>query len=200
MRKAHKTIRHSKAKGPAEGIQPGIRQQGATLITALVMLIVLTLMVVSALRSSLTNLKIAGNKQIQEEVVVAAQQATEVMLSSDFTKTPASAVYNIDINNDNTPDYTATIKPPVCTGDTPLNNSTPGLPPQCISSGKLDNSGIIFTSGVALSGTSWCDAQQWDLDTTVTDTRTGAGEVIHQGVSTIVQAGTTCDVALPHTP
>ena len=184
----------------ADASQAHPRQRGATLITALVMLVVLTLLVVSALRSSLTNLKIAGNMQVQEEVVIAAQQATEVILSSDFTKNPVSAVYGVDINNDNINDYTANIKAPTCTGDTPLTNNTPGLPPQCVSSGKLDNSGIIFTSGVALSGSSWCDAQQWDLDTTVTDARTGAGETIHQGVSTIVPAGTTCNVSLPNMP
>ena len=190
---------------PAMRVTPGhpsprFRQQGATLITSLVMLIVLTLLVISALRSSTTNLKIAGNMQIQEEVIVAAQQATEVMLSADFTPSPAASSITIDINNDGVADYTANLTAPTCSGDTPLTNNTPNLPPQCVSSGKLDNSGIIFTSGVSLSGSSWCDAQQWDLGTTVTDNRTGAGETIHQGVSTIVPAGTTCNVALPASP
>ena len=184
--------------GKISGLGAKFHQHGATLITALVMLVVLTLLVISAIRSSTTNLRIAGNMQIQEEVVTAAQQATEVILSSDFTQgLPASSI-PIDINNDGFTDYNASIKNPTCSGDTPLTNNTPNLPAQCVSSGVNQNSGIIFVSGVQLAGTSWCDAQQWDLDTTVSDTRTGAGEVIHQGVSTIVPAGTPCSVALPN--
>lgn len=178
----------------------GFRQQGATLITALVMLVVLTLLVISAIRSSTTNLRIAGNMQIQEEVITAAQQATEVILSSDFTQGLAASNIAIDINLDGQPDYTATLQAPTCSGDTPLTNNTPNLPPQCVSSGSAQNTGIINVSGPPPTSNSWCDAQQWDLNTNVTDTRTGAGDTIHQGVSTIVPAGTPCNVALPSSP
>jgi type II secretory pathway pseudopilin PulG len=173
-------------------------QRGTTLITALVMLIVLTLLVISAIRSSTTNLRIAGNMQVQEEVLAAAQQATELVLSSDFTQgLPASSI-GVDINNDGVIDYWASVKTPTCSGDTPITNANiPPTMPQCLTSGKLDNSGIVFVSGVNLSGTSWCDSQQWDVGTTVSDARTGAAETIHQGVSTIVPAGTTCNVTLP---
>lgn len=187
---------------PNERYRPHVKyaQGGATLITALVMLVVLTLLVLSAINSSTTNLQIAGNMQIQEEVLAAAQQGTEQILSSNFTVNPVSATIPIDINNDGVSDYTANIAAPTCSGDTPLTNNTPNLPAQCLSSGVSQNTGIIFSSGVVLAGTSWCDAQQWDVDTQVSDTRTGSGEIIHQGISTIVAAGTTCTVSLPNSP
>ena len=60
------------------------RQRGATLIVGLIMLIALTLLVVSAIRSGTTNLRIAGNTQIQEEAKAAAQQAIEQYISTNL--------------------------------------------------------------------------------------------------------------------
>lgn len=171
-----------------------IQQRGATLITSLVMLVVLTLLVISAINSSRSNLRIAGNMQMHEEVVAAAQQATEQVISSNFTKAPASAVVAVNVNN---AAYTANISTPVCTGSSPLTNDTPNLPPQCISSSTAQNTGIIFTSGAAATLTSWCLAQQWDVRTQVDDNVTGASVTLHQGVSMNVDVGTNCTVSLP---
>lgn len=173
------------------------KQRGATLITALVMLVVLTLLVISAINSSSSNLRIAGNMQMQEEVIAAAQQASEQVLSSNFTKNPASAVIAVDINNDGSVDYTANVDMPVCTGSAPLRNDSPNLPPQCISSSTAQNTGIMFTSGAAATLSSWCAAQQWDVRTSVSDNTTGANVTLHQGVSLNVDAGTNCNIAAP---
>lgn len=169
-------------------------QTGATLITALVMLVVLTLLVLSALRSSTTNLRIVGNMQFQQEAVAAAQQATEQLISSSyFTVSPAASSVSIDINKDGTNDYTANISAPICSGSTPLTNATPNLPNECISSGQAQNTGVVFASGVAANNSmSWCYAQQWDIQTSVSDTRTGASSSMHQGVSLNVPVGTNC--------
>lgn len=167
-------------------------QKGATLITALVMLVVLTLLVISAIRSSTTNLQIVGNVQIQNEAIAAAQQATEQILSSNFTANPVATTISIYVTNKTTPDYTANIAIPTCIGSRALMNNEPNLPTQCISSGSSQNTGILFASGPVVGGTSWCYAQQWEVQTTVSDPRTGAQAEIHQGVSLDVPAGTTC--------
>ena len=78
------------------------RQSGATLITALIMLIVLTLLVVSGIRSSNTNLRIAGNVQMQAEASAAAQQAIERVISSA----------NFDISPQTVGSYSVTIARP----------------------------------------------------------------------------------------
>jgi hypothetical protein len=176
-------------------------QRGATLITALVMLVVLTLLVISAIRSSSANLRIAGNMQMQEEAIAAAQQASEQVLSSDFTKPTAVVApsVNVDINNDGVTDYVASVAPPVCTGSAPVRNNAPNLPTQCVSSDVLREGGIMFVSAAAVNTqVSWCAAQQWDVRTAVADNLTGANAVLHQGVSMFVDAGTTCTVGVPN--
>ena len=69
------------------------RQRGATLVIALIMLILLTLFAVSALNTSTTNLKVVGNMQAQTEAFNAAQAAIESVISTPlFTTSPANAV------------------------------------------------------------------------------------------------------------
>lgn len=168
------------------------KHRGATLITALVMLVVLTLLVISAIRSSTVNLQISGNVQIQNEAIAAAQEATEQIISSNFTANPVSAVVPIYGTNNTTPDYTANVATPTCSGSRPLYNNEPNLPVQCISSSAQSGQAIVYVSGVQQAGVSWCYAQQWEVQTNVTDQRTGAQAEIHQGVSLNVPVGTSC--------
>ena len=153
----------------------------------------LTLLVVSAIRSSNTNLRIAGNMQIQEEAVAAAQQVLEQTISYNFTASPAASTVNVDINNDGAADYTVDVAVPTCFGSTPLLNSTPNLPDECLSSGALVNTGIMSASGVvSAGGQSWCYAQQWEIQAGVTGTSAGAATTVHQGVTLNVPTGTAC--------
>jgi Tfp pilus assembly protein PilX len=170
------------------------KQRGSTLLVALVMLVVLTLLVLSAIRSSNTNLRIAGNMQMQGEAAAAAQQSIEQVLSSNFTANPVSSVINVDINNDGTNDYRADVAKPACSGSRALLNTDPSIPLDCISSSSASNTGIMSASGIPVTtGQSWCFKQQWDVQTQATSlTGTGADVTIHQGVSLTVPAGTTC--------
>ncbi|OIR03324.1 hypothetical protein GALL_145960 [mine drainage metagenome] len=174
------------------------KQRGATLLVALVMLVVLTLLVISAIRSSTTNLRIAGNMQTQSENTAAAQQAIEQVISGNFTSNPASSVVTVDINNSGTPEYTATVAQPLCTGSMPLKNSNldmtnPNDVP-CFSSSVASNTGIVSTSGMpATTGQSWCLSQQWDVQAQATSIAgNGANVTVHQGVALRVPAGTGC--------
>jgi len=165
------------------------KQRGATLVVSLVMLVVLTLLVISAIRSSNSNLRIAGNMQFQEEAIAAAQQATEVILSSNFTAAPAASNVSVTIG---LATYTANVLTPACSGSRPLLNTEPNIPKECISSSTAQNTGIIFASAPASTGTSWCYSQQWEVQTSVSDTTTGASTTLHQGVSLNVPTGTGC--------
>ncbi|MDQ3197317.1 MAG: hypothetical protein M3Q32_13390, partial [Pseudomonadota bacterium] len=64
------------------------RQQGSTLLVSLIMLIILTLFVVTAINVSNVNLKIVGNVQSKKTLEANAQQAIEQVLSS-------SAAFNL---------------------------------------------------------------------------------------------------------
>jgi Tfp pilus assembly protein PilE len=172
------------------------KQQGATLITALVMLIVLTLLVLSAIRSSTTNLRIAGNMQMQGEMVQAAQQAAEQIISYNFTANPTLAVQRASMATVGMANYTTTAAV-VCTGSKPVPANTPNIPIECLPPAGVQNAGIIRVSGVTASSPYFCLAQQWDIRAQATDTRTGAAATIHQGVSLLVDVGTTCTEDAP---
>ena len=136
------------------------KQAGATLITALIMLVVLTLLVVSGIRSSTINLRIAGNMQQQEEVAAATQQAIENVLSSTNFKSGAIAAQTVG-------NYTVTFAPPVCLSAQPALGNAPGTPRDC-----QGDAGEVF-----------CYWTTWDITGIVVDTQSGARTEIHQGVS-----------------
>lgn len=165
------------------------KQNGVTLITALIMLVVLTLMVITSIRSSTSNLRVVSNMQMKEEAVSAAQQATEQIISNNFTISPAAKVIAVPIGGTT---YNVSVAKPTCLGSVALQNSTPNLPSECVSSGSAQNTGVVFASGVAVVGTSWCYSQQWEVQSTVVDGNTGASATMHQGVSLDVPAGTSC--------
>lgn len=133
------------------------RQQGATLITALIMLIVLTLLVVSGIRSSSTNLRIAGNMQMQEEASAAAQQAIERVISSATFDTTPQTIGN----------YTVTIAPPSC---------------QSAKVAVSTDVGISWECGGSAGSTS-CYWTTWEIVATALDNNSGATTEIHQGIS-----------------
>lgn len=165
------------------------KQNGATLVVSLVMLVVLTLLVISSIRSSNINLRIAGNMQYQAEAIAAAQQATEAKISSDFWTIPAATNVSVTIGQTT---YTAAVSAPVCSGSRPLFNSEPNLPPECISSGTATNTWNMSASAPTANITSWCNSQQWEIQTSVSDSTTGARTTIHQGVSLNVPIGPEC--------
>ena len=57
------------------------RQRGAALLISLVLLVVLTLLAVTSIRTSSLNLRIAQNMQLQQEAEAAAQAMVEHVLS-----------------------------------------------------------------------------------------------------------------------
>ena len=170
-------------------------QNGATLITALIMLVVLTLLVVSGIRSSSVNLRIAGNMQAQEEFTNYAQQVIEQVISGNFTANPVSSVVAVTINN---VAYSATVVTPVCTASLSLQSTdldfSRVLDKPCIPTGTVKD-GIFYlaASGVVVPpGPSWCSTQKWEVQARATSTQTGADTTVVQGVAIRVPAGTAC--------
>ena len=173
------------------------RQHGSTLITGLVMLVVLTLMVLSAINSGNSNLRIAGNMQTKEEAVAAGQQAIEGYISYNFTANPVASSVAIDINSDNTADYQVAVSQPACTSTVPI--PVPQLNPfnpadsQCLLSSAPIGGIITASNTMATSSTSLCYQQNWDIQANVSSlSQNGAAVVLHQGVNLRVQAGTVC--------
>ena len=140
------------------------RQHGTSLLLSLVMLVVLTLLVVSAIRMSNSNLKTVGNMQFKNEAAAAAQQAIEKQVMGDVSNfyTP------VDQPITTIPGYTGTVFAPVC------------LKMMAVSGYSVD-----FAASAPKD-------TYWDIKAVVTDTRTGASATIHQGVKVRMDSTATC--------
>ena len=172
-------------------------QRGAALFVSLIMLVVITLFVLSAINMSTVNLRITANSQARSEGVAAAQQAIEQVISKDFTTAPQAATVSVSLRNDQTKtDYTVTVTKPTCLNAVPVtqaelanrDNSDPD-DVACRTSAAVQNSGI--TGGSEISAV--CRSQQWDVNALVEDaTRSAAKVSVHQGIARRIEAWKTC--------
>lgn len=167
-------------------------QGGATLLIALIMLVLLTLFAVSALNTGTANLKIVGNMQARSEATATAQQTIETVLSSPtFISNPANAVLNAcgaanttctDINGDGVADYTTRLTPqPRCVFVRPIKvvelNLTNTEDLGC-SSGQAQSFGV---SGSA-TGDSLCANTVWEITAVTTGNNSAATATVTQGI------------------
>lgn len=144
-------------------------QRGATLIIGLILMVLITLIVVSAFTLSSSNLKSVGNMQVREEALAAANQAVEQVISSNFTASTAAQTVTVDINKDDTADYTVAVASPTCIRATQASFAAPS----------------DVELGAAMStGSTW--NTDWDLSATVTDGATGASVRVRQGVRVLL--------------
>lgn len=138
-------------------------QRGATLIVALIMLLLLTTMVSGAFTLSTTNLKAVHNMQLREEATAAAAAAIEQMISSAFVDSPQSQQILIDLNNNGVADYTVEIAEPQCVGYSQAEA----------------NAASSVTLGV-MSDSTWDTL--WEITATVSDPASGTDLTMRQGV------------------
>ncbi len=76
------------------------KQRGAALVVGLIMLVLITLMLMTALNLGTANFRSVSNMQFREEAIAAANQAIEQVISSTFTAVPVAETIEIDIDND----------------------------------------------------------------------------------------------------
>lgn len=180
-------------------VQSRCRQKGATLLVGMIMLVVLTLLVVFAIRSGNTNLKIAGNMQSQVEASAAVQQSIEkiledIVLVENFTLIDtADAKYQPAAAGNAS--YAVTILPlKSCKVESPVANASldPTNPADvpCFESPDADKA--IKADGSLTTTLSACKNQQWDIEASVTDTNSGAKVTQVQGISIRVPATVDC--------
>jgi len=136
--------------------------RGAALVVGLIMLVLITLMLITALNLGITNFRAVGNMQFRDEATAAANQAIEQVISSPFTAAPAAESVNIDINDDGSTDYVVEIAVPQCI-----------LASQAFSA---DPSSVSLPPSMSLS-TNWNTV--WDLDATVNGSGNVGGAAVH---------------------
>jgi len=162
------------------------RQQGMTLLVALVLLVMVTLLALSAFRMSNTNLKVVSSMQGRTESVSAAQAAIEQVISTGaFTVDPtvtAATPVAIDLDGDGVAEYSVTLSPkPTClrwreTPSSTLDYTNPN-DRGCFGSAKYGGS------------TSSCADTIWEVSATTTDPVTSAQTTVRQGLSMRVDKG-----------
>lgn len=184
----------------------GIRaQKGATLVIALIMLVVITLLAVSSLSTTNMNLKVVGNMQWRGEALHATQQTIETTISTpQFIANPANALLNpcgtantlcTDLNGDGTPEYTTRLNPaPSCVSVKPIKASELTLSSAedlgC-SAGQAQQFGVAGVS----SGDSLCASTVWDITAETSSTVSRTKVTVTQGVAVRINAddmGITC--------
>jgi len=145
------------------------RQRGVVLFIGLIMLIVMTLLAVSGIRTSTTNLKVVGNMQAQAEAINAAQQAIDnVMASVNNFYTPIAGTFTVDVNNDGVPDYTVVVPAP-----------------NCLRMSAVEGYSAEFAPFAPKE-------TYWNVQATATDTRTGVSVTVSQGVRVRLASSASC--------
>lgn len=171
-------------------------QAGATLLIAMIFLVLLTLIVISAIKATNVNTKVVGNIQIQKESEAAAQKAIETVISTDFTKSPTASTVQVDINDSGqaASTYAVTVPAPTCTSVKPIKLSeldagnAADVP--CYASGAAQNTGIV---GATTGGNSLCSNSNWDVSATATAPGVATtSTTTHQGVAVRVVVGSAC--------
>lgn len=171
-------------------------QSGLTLVMSLIMLIVLTLLVVSAIRFSNVNLRLAGNAQTQAESAAAAQVAIEQVIKSvlDGSANLSNIATSTTTVSTGGATYTVTVKKPTCNMN--QNVDTSSLDPSKASDracfGLGSNEAMMTSTGGLTSGPSACKDQMWDIQATVGDTASGSSVTMLQGAALRVGAEVSC--------
>jgi hypothetical protein len=137
-------------------------QRGSTLIIALILLVIVTLFGISAISSSIINLRISRNVQLAAEAQGAAQRVIDAKISDPATfNTPATAGSTATIDATGASNnYTVVFDQPACYSLRPI----PGY--------------SYSISGQAPKNLNW------RLRATATDSATGASVQIRQGMQT----------------
>ncbi|MCU6433495.1 hypothetical protein LPB67_06830 [Undibacterium sp. Jales W-56] len=180
------------------------QQRGATLLVSLIMLILITILVVTAFKLSKGNLQIAGNMQQRNQLQVAAQSTIEEIISTTrFTDTPTNALLSpcnavlntkcFDVTGKGGKDVTVAVTL-TCTSVKPVLNANLDI-------SKTDDQGCTVgvrddllgvEGGPGSSDVSFCAERMWDIQAAATDNFTSAQYTVNQGTAIRVPVTTTC--------
>lgn len=171
-------------------------QRGATLLVAMVMLVVLTLLVVLSIRSGNTQLRIVGNSQVQLEASAATQQVIEQMIekikiNEDITLIPTPPV-TVSVNNAS---YSVVVAPlTTCINEVPILNAdlSTSNPNDVACFENTNQDQAITADGKLTTSPSACKNQQWDIEASIDDPVTGAKTSQVQGITIRVPSVVSC--------
>lgn len=186
------------------------RQRGVTLLVSMIMLLLITMLALTSFRLASGNLKIVGNMQQRNQVLTAAQNAIERVISNPlFSATPTSALPTlspddlpspcvatanttcVDINGDRATDITVRVGSIRSDGVFQAAPCVQQVKP--VANASLDLSraddascsvgvGQAFGVAGASSGNSMCTEMLWEVDAEASDTQAAATAAVSAGV------------------
>lgn len=170
------------------------RQRGITLITALIMLVLLTLLALTTFNLGKSNLQIVSNMQQHDEAAAAAHEVIEETISNTrFFVTPDNILANpcggtpntrcVDTNGDGTTDVKVAITPaPKCVKAPVIMNTALDLSVPEDAKCSMGSAQAFGVTG-AVDGSSACADSVWEVSAEATDVQTDAKVTVTQGVA-----------------
>lgn len=143
-------------------------QRGAALVVSLIMLVLITLLVITALNLGSANFRAVSNAQFRDEAIAAANAAIQERVRLPFNALPTPLDIPVDISNDGLPDYSVTVTP------------------TCISASLAENadpSSLSLPPSMSIAAT-WNTV--WDIAARVTNDVTGASVNVRAGVRVLL--------------
>ena len=177
------------------------RQRGMTLIMALIMLVVLTLLALTSFNLGKSNLQIVSNMQTRNESIAAAHEVIEQAISNtNFFEQPEAVLSTtcgeansacVDTNGDGIDDVKVVLSPPpTCVKVAPIKGDKLNLMTE---EGRNCSLGETQTFGTEDSntGNSACADSTWEITAVATDLQNQSTAQVVQGVAVRVPSDDT---------
>lgn len=169
-------------------------QRGVSTLVALVFLVIVAFVVLTAYRLSGQQLMLAGNAQSRAQALAATNFAIERTISTvDFLRTPAviaATPVGVDIDGNGGDDLNVTLALPACyrlriVPQAELDERRAGDVGCIGGSGPAGSVLVIDGSGavVGASGESQCADSEWNISANYADAVTGSALTVNQGVA-----------------
>lgn len=173
------------------------RQSGTTLLVAMIMLVLITLLVINSVNLGSGSVQTVSNMQFRNQATAAAEEALQDVISNKrFFETPSTVFttacngsYNakcIDSNSDGVTDVTVTLTPdPTCVQARVMTNAELDMTSEDDVNCATPPAQEAFGMG-APTNNSECARSMWEIRAQASDAVTQANVVATQGVSVTV--------------
>lgn len=146
-------------------------QRGSVLLLSLFMLMVMTMLALSAIKMGTVNLRTINNMQMRSEAMSAAQQAMDQVMSTNFTDNINGTGRTWTVAVDAQKTYNVTVATPCIRQVTPIMNTVL----------DIGNSEDLKCYDAIANPLSACSTTVWEITATVREGWFGANVAITQG-------------------
>lgn len=146
-------------------------QKGSVLLLSLFMLMVMTMLALSAIKMGTVNLRTINNQQARSEAMAAAQDALDQVVNKNFTNNIAGTGGTYTVVKDAGKSYSVTVATPCIRQVTPIMNTVL----------DVTDSEDLKCYDTQTNPVSACSTTVWELTATVQDGWFGAYVQMRQG-------------------